>query len=620
MPEPTTLAEKTRSKLDGSGIDVDLAYRLGYIHSTKPPAGFPACGGGILIPYHDAAGQPTGFSRFRYLESQGPKAIRYGQAKGSKPDLYFPACTKWEPILADPSQPIIITEGEFKAAKASSVGFNCLGLGGVNCWESEGGMLPSLATIKWAGRKVYIAYDSDAIRNPRVVKAENKLAKALTVLGATVHILRLPDLPGVAKTGLDDYLIHPEGGIIKLHAMIEEAQTTGQFNALEMLHKLNEEVVLLEDLCRIFRLDNKKIITASDFQNVSYSHWTYADGDKRKSAPRAWLGWKGRATAKGLVYAPGEPDRFQGSVNTWPGWGVEPKKGNVDPWLDILRHLFQDDEAAMRWFIQWCAYPIQHPGVKMYTACLIWGRAKGTGKTAIFYALGRIYGDNFLEIKNYDLHGNFNTFAVNREFIYGDEINANDSHINADYLKGLITEECTWVNEKFIPAYKMRNCVNYGFSSNHSDALFLEKGDRRFFIHEVLAQPLDDHFYHKVFDPWLKGAGPAHLMEYLLHVNTADFHPFAKAPMTQAKEEMIEASRSEIGRWVASILDCPDLLKINGNPVRQLWTSSELLDMYDPQGRKRVTAKGVASELKNQGMVKAAGGAQIRTPFGQVRL
>jgi hypothetical protein len=256
----------------------------------------------------------------------------------------------------------------------------------------------------------------------------------------------------------------------------------------------------------------------------------------------------------------------------------------------------------------------------MYTASLLWGRAKGTGKTAIFYALGRIYGDNFLEIKNHDLQGSFNTFTVNRNFIYGDEINANDSHVNADYLKGLITEENSWVNEKFIPAYKMRNCVNYGFSSNHADALFLEQGDRRFFVHEVLAQPLDDHFYHKVFDPWLKGSGPSHLFDYLLSVNLADFHPYARAPMTQAKEEMIEASQSELGRWVSSVIGCPDLLKINGNPLRRLWTSVELLDLYDPHGRKKATARAMAIELKRQGLTRAAGGAQVRTPFGQARL
>ena len=612
-----SLKERARLKLEGSGIGPNLAYDLGYLAASKAPSGFPQAGGGILIPYHDADGNLTGFSRFRYLETQGKKALRYGQAKGSRPELYLPRNIAWTPILADTSHAIIITEGEFKAAKACAEGFPTLGIGGVRCWQDGPKMLPALEAIKWKGRRSYVAFDSDAIKNPQVMRAENELARALMGKGAEVYILRLPELPGVAKVGLDDYLIHPEGGAVGFQALLDGAQLWSQF---EMLHKLNEEVVLLEDLSRIYRLENKKIITAADFQNVSYADWTYPDGKKTILAPRAWLGWPGRAKAKGLTYAPGQPDRYQGSINTWPGWGCEPKKGNVDPWLDLLQHLFLDDPEAMRWFIQWCAYPLQHPGVKMYTASLLWGRAKGTGKTAIFYALGRIYGDNFLEIKNHDLAGNFNTFGVNRSFVYGDEINANDSHVNADYLKGLITEECTWVNEKFVPAYKMINCVNYGFSSNHSDALFLEKGDRRFFIHEVLAQPLPDEFYHKTFDSWLKGSGPSHLFDYLLHVNTSDFHPYARAPMTRAKEEMIESSRSEVGRWVASILDCPDLLKINGNPVKKLWTAGELLEFYDPQGRKKVTAKGVSAELKNQGMARAAAGACIRTPFGQVRL
>ena len=71
---------------------------------------------------------------------------------------------------------------------------------------------------------------------------------------------------------------------------------------------------------------------------------------------------------------------------SWPGWGVEPCKGDVTLWRELLDFLFHGADAAHReWFERWCAYPIQHPGAKMKSTLVIHG-PQGTGKNMFFEA------------------------------------------------------------------------------------------------------------------------------------------------------------------------------------------------------------------------------------------
>ena len=57
------------------------------------------------------------------------------------------------------------------------------------------------------GRLVEICYDSDAIANPAVMRAELELCRALIGENAKPRVVRLPSIDHSRKTGLDDFLI-----------------------------------------------------------------------------------------------------------------------------------------------------------------------------------------------------------------------------------------------------------------------------------------------------------------------------------------------------------------------------------------------------------------------------
>jgi hypothetical protein len=189
----------------------------------KQPGRLGPC---LAIPYRDPNGKATGFVRMKpdlpRTDRRSKKPVRYESPVGLGNRLFIPpGCTR--AALADPHTPLLMTEGEKKAAKADQEGFPCLGLTGVYGWqkrrtkthdaerEGERELIDDLAVISWQGRRVFLVFDSDRDQNVQIQWAELHLAQALAARGAAVKVVRLPAVPAggdgkPAKVGLDDYL------------------------------------------------------------------------------------------------------------------------------------------------------------------------------------------------------------------------------------------------------------------------------------------------------------------------------------------------------------------------------------------------------------------------------
>lgn len=609
---------------------------------TKMPF-LPAHVTGFRIPYFDISGKPSKFWRFRYLEDTrtgldkqtNKKPLRYSQAPKTLNELYLPPLgVDWKALAKDPTIALTITEGELKAACATKFGFPTIGLGGVWCFRSArefAPLLPGFAEFNWKGRRVSIVYDSDAATNPEVLKAENALARELAQAGAEPCVIRMPPLPDGRKCGLDDYA--NEHGPDGLKTLLESGEP---WRAAQELHLLNEEVVYVRDPGVVLRLDTLQRIAPRAFVDHAYSTRIYYEqqttdkGTKlvEKCAPKEWLRWPQRSEVQSVTYAPGQPrvtdSGGRTQLNVWPGWACEPQKGDVSLWNELLTFLFRSDPQHRQWFERWLAYPLQHPGEKMYSAAVLWGGEHGTGKSLVGYTMFRLYGANATEIEDRNLQESHNEWAENKQFVLADEITGGDKRGIADRLKGIITRLQLRLNPKYVPSYTVPDCINYYFTSNHPDSFFIEDKDRRYFVHEVSGAPLPDEFYKRydaaLKDPEQKFAKA--LFHYLLMLPMGDFNAKSRAPLTKAKQEMIENGRSDLGSWVAQLRDDPDsVLRLDGNIIRyDLWRSEELLNLYDPERRGRVTVNGMSRELRRSGMPRANGGMPCITAAGQARL
>lgn len=633
--------ELAQQKWRSSGLSDEIAEKLRLqpverIEAKQLSPNFQSARS-LKIPYFDLEGNTSKFFRLRYLEElpgfagQTAKPQRYVQPAGTLNEIYYPPIleTPWTQIAQDPRVHVFITEGELKAAAGCSVGLACLGLGGVDVWRSsKRGLecLPGLDLFDWNGRTVTIVYDSDSASNEHVVRAQRQLAKFLVVKGALPQIASLPATVDGKKQGLDDFLLARGKD-----ALMELLQDAPAFPEADALWELNEEVAYVRvPGFVVVRATNQKLSPFA-FISHAYANRHYVEltitkkGTKQERRPLAkrWMEWEHRFALEKITYEPGKERLRDGNWNQWTGWGCEPSPGDIEPWNALLDFVFKGHPEARIWFEKWCAYPLQHPGTKMFTSSVIWGVEHGTGKTLIAYILRRIYGDNFVEIKNKHLRGGFNEWAENKQFVYGDEITGSDRRVDADLIKGLITQEVMRINAKYVPSYDIPDCVNYYFTSNHPDALFLEDTDRRFFIHEVVGSPNDREFYNKV-DAWLRGDGPTHLFHHLLNLDCSGFDPRAPAMVTTSKQAMIRDNKSDLGSWVLRLIEDPEnALAFFGDAIRRgcdLFTPTMLQQAYDPDKITKVSVNGLSREMKRAGLRQVNGGIPVRTAIGLQRL
>ena len=633
---PLTLLEVKMamlSKLAGSLLAADDAAKLKLTPLTATQVvehGYPIVGAGFEIPYFDLQGKLIKFKRLRYLEDtskgfdklSGRKALRYTQLSGTAPEVYYPPLTNWSAHAANIGIPLVITEGELKAASATKVGIPTIGLGGVWSFKSNKkgeGFLKSLKQIVWAARKVIIAYDSDASTNPLVIAAENALAAELTELGADVHIARLLSDEAGVKVGLDDYLLTHD--VYELKALLEEAPA---YAASKALHALSEEVVYVRDPGFIYDYTNSMRISVDSFLKHAYANYWYEEQNtagkvvKIQTAAK-WLQWPMRAELTKVTFAPGESKITNNCLNQWAGWAYEPVKGDIAPWKKLLDHIFQGAEKGVReWFEQWCAYPIQYPGYKLASGVLCWGIVHGSGKTMIGHILMELYRGYSAEIKDSDIMSPDFEWAENKQFVLADDITSQDNRLLKRRLMTMITQKEIPINVKYVPRYRIPDCINYYFTSNDPDAFYMDDGDRRFFIHEVIVDKLplklrDDLKVWKSTDK-----GMCALMHHLATLDLSGFDPDAEAYPTLAKQTMQNLTKGDLAAWVAELrVDPESKLKMKGD----LFTAAELLMMYDPLNLGKVTKNGLARELTRAGIRPAgASEAMAVTAFGNVRL
>lgn len=610
----------------------------------------------IRIPYFTPEGEPTDFYRLRFLgnptvgfSANVKKPARYAQKPDALNEVYMPPLLdcEWADILADPSIPLVITEGEFKAAAGCSRDIPVLGLGGVDVFRaSKRGypeLLPVLEAAEWKGRPVTILWDSDVGTKPEALSAQRTLAHVLTVRGAHPKLTSLPPGPDGKKMGLDDYLLvkTPED----LQAIIAAAEP---YEEAAALWEMNEDVVLVLHPPVVVVRKNGKLISTKDFTAVHYADRKFtvkvakpaADGEPPtykkvvKYTAKEWMEWPSRNTVDELTYSPGQFRITEdGKWNCWDGWGVNPEPGDVKPFLDLLNFIFRDQPVTKDWFLKWSAYPIQHPGAKLFQAVLIWGVNHGTGKTLLGYTLRDIYGTNAGTIGDAELHAPFNEWARNKQFVIGEEITGSDKRQDSNRLKALITQEKINVNAKYLPVITIPDCINYFFTSNESNALFLQDSDRRVMVHEVSGLPADhpqsdygDPGLYKRYDAWRKAGGAAYLMHYLQHeVDLTGYNPRGPALRTSSKEEMIIDNKSDLARWCYELKLDPDrMLAEVGNPKAaaecEVFTPSQLFNVFNPDGNShRGSLSGLARELKQAGFVKPGNGNPVQTRVGMQR-
>ncbi len=235
------LSDETIAEASIMSVDEKQARMLGYAKGIR----------GIAIPYPDTRlvidGRPVPYTRLRVDEDVRRKpGLKYENVlskrieEGLSHYPYVPPGV--EAIRKDARQPVFITEGEKKALKMTQETWPTIGLPGVFMFtdptsKREPGdkpLHPELRRWRWRGRIVLVCFDSDRLEKNSVALAHERLCAALTREGAVVRVVNVFNLPGLDKTGADDFLVR--SGQEAFRVLVEQARGWEPFaHLVEML-------------------------------------------------------------------------------------------------------------------------------------------------------------------------------------------------------------------------------------------------------------------------------------------------------------------------------------------------------------------------------------------------
>jgi hypothetical protein len=568
------------------------------------------------IPYFDFSGKKISYSRVRFLESKKGGftkkggSFRYSQPSNSSPHVYLAPYLNWKKVAGDIEQKILITEGEKKAALACKLGIPCIALGGVYGYKSQKrlwDLIPELTQFKWADREVEICYDADVMLKSEVRDALTGLALTLTkeYSPKSISFVMLDAETAGPKTGLDDYLIE-HGAEAFADLPRQEYRANSRINAL------NDKICYVEDEMRFFDIKARKF-----FRSFYHARETFMNEGEEMIGPKQtalvidlWGKSQHRRSVKSVIYEPGAPEMTEDNdMNLWKPTVVRPKKQKPAMWLDLVHYIFRKPEYV-EWFLKWLAYPVQHPGAKLFQAVFVYGAKQGIGKTfAVDPVMEYIYGkENFKRLKNASLNGVYNTYAGRSQMVVTNEIYLSD-FADRKALMGavndMITRDTVSVNEKFQPEVDYVDHCNYYFTSNHSDALIIDKNDRRIFVIEAPTEKLDQTVYDELDEYVRRGDGPAHILHYLLNeVDVGDFNPKADVMKTEWKAGLVGLGKDQLGEFVDRVrTDAEMLMMVDGHlPDLHLYRAEDLLRLFErlyPKYRFNVTIQRLGRMLND---------------------
>ena len=369
----------------------------------------------------------------------------------------------------------------------------------------------------------------------------------------------------------------------------------------KVIEEMNVQYAWLTGPMAILRLSDGAILNKTALKTY-YTNTRVAmeiDGKlKQVTYYDAWMRSPDRREHIDLGFFAGQAEIVKNHVNLWKKWGATPAAGDVTPWVEMMDFIFKAGSPERQWAEQWFAYPLQNPGAKLNTAMVIWSTRQGVGKSLLAETVGKLYGDHFKTISELDLRSQYNSWAMDSLLVLGEENGGNDRRSHADKLKQMITGDRLFIQEKYIAAAERENHMNFIFTSNHSDALYMEASDRRFFVWSIDSDPLAPAFYEN-FVKWRDSkVGQSALMHHLQHVDLAGFDPYGHAPITSAKLEMIEHGKSGLERWLSDALTDE---YIDGVIGREVVTMKELVGLFHRDtSEKRTSESAMGNALRSQ--------------------
>ena len=345
----------------------------------------------------------------------------------------------------------------------------------------------------------------------------------------------------------------------------------------------------------------------------------YGKDFKNYTATKAFQSHPDRKICKDFKYQPSKkPEKYikvkrSFYINTYEANDLIPNpKADTDLFWALVKHLMPHEEYRNH-FIDWFAFPMQQPGIKIRHGVIFQSTVKQLGKGSLFDMQRNILGHH--NTSKIDLGQALNRergFLINKQTVLIDEAKASgrwsEKSMLVNTLKILISEYTAGTRELYKGYVELDTCTNYWINTNFKDAFPLEPNDPRYFVYfspaKRNARLLKEYHRERKFGDLAAG-----VYAELLDRDLSKFDPEGVAPDTPYKEEMVKLADRPLNDYVRENFE-------QGAYIfhRDLLTTVELADWLKKVPRIKVTRENDVAEA-----LKLIGGIRVRgCPVGGV--
>lgn len=556
-----------------------------------------------IYKYFDTDGGLLGY-RLRYERSGGKKTVvtyTYRAREGWKGEGWGginPIYGLEEITKARQGDPIVFVEGEKCVDYAKTLDGEFKRYIWAS-WASGGKAIDTVPIDLLKGRTIYLWADNDGAGRKTMLR----LAMRLQTL-ENVKVFYID--PSKNQAGLN----LPEGWDI----------ADNEYTKLDLMKEI-ENAVRLENLSVVlsnwvYYPDEKSFIEVATARQLDKEGFNDLFASQFGNAQLAKMCLESPDLTKisGITYKPsGDKLVMRGGVLKYNRWNdlsveaIEPQTGtieeNVKPFLIHMGKLVPD-EMERTHILNWLSWQIQHQGEKINHALLIQGK-EGIGKSFIAEMLRGILGQNVRVFDNEDVDSKYTDFLQDTQLLCLQELLSSDKRDMTNKMKSWITDHEVKIHQRYHASMELENVVNFLLFTNYKDAIYLDIGDRRYFVYFSPLEPQPTEYYQELFDWMYKNLGL--LKTYFLQRDLENFNPKAPPPMTKSKEEMIKSTKGPTQFSIESMVEDEE------RPFnRDVFTLRELEEILK---EKRIfkNPKQVSSTLKDLAFPELG---RVRMPDG----
>lgn len=263
----------------------------------------------------------------------------------------------------------------------------------------------------------------------------------------------------------------------------------------------------------------------------------------------------------------------------------------IQPFLNFINEVICDNnEDVYKYVLGWIATMLQNPGKKNETALILKG-LQGIGKnrfTDVLCELTSGYSErNITDIQ--ELTGSFNSVVENKMLLILNELRnfGEDRMVNFNSLKSIITDDTIRINEKNQPRRTAENVANFIFVSNNSYPVKIELGDRRYVVLQCNGKYKGQFEFFKQLVNSFTNEFYDNLLTFFVKYDISTFN-VRELPMTEAKEDLIEASRNPLDIWICEHYNqlctgmlCTDALTCKPSEMKERTFQLQIKDKCD---------------------------------------